>query len=310
MSDRYRRWDDEDPPPRGRASVPGGGHGRPRPQPEPVQEPPASNSDPMSLIPGPDETTLLPRIPQHFDDAPSEDIPQRRRKRAIRRHRDDSPPVTGKTRTTVRVFAELFVTFGMVVLLFAAYQIWGKTAEITNAQDELDQELEDSWAEDEDDPTLSAVPGDAVARLYMPQIRPEPWTIVEGTELADIETAPGHYEDSVMPGGQGNFAVAGHNVPAIFRHIDVLQPGDLIVVETKTTFYIYEITGNEIVKPTNIGVVAPVPNQPGVEPGEDDRHLTLTTCYPWWDNYERYIVYGELSDTRERGDSLPPEAVG
>lgn len=317
MTDRSgRHWRDPRPPRRsahGRASVPPPAPLGidPSPPPEPVEEPASTNTDPLSLIPGPDETTLLPRIPDRYEPDDTE-VSQLRRKRSIKRHRDDNPPVPGgkRTRTTLRAFAEVFVTFGVVVLLFAAYQIWGKTAEITNAQSDLDQQLEDSWADEDDDPTLEPVPGNAVARLYMPQIRPEPWVIVEGTELADIETAPGHYEDSAMPGEPGNFAVAGHNVPAIFRHIDVLQPGDEIVIETKTNFFIYEITGNEIVKPTNIDVVAPIPNQPGVEPGDGDFYLTFTTCYPWWDNYERFIVYGQLSDTRERGDELPPEAVG
>lgn len=301
--DRYRPRPRPEPPARGVARVP------PEPIPPKRDRSNEDESDPMGLIPGPDETTLLPRVPGRRESGPEPDadVPESRRKRSIRRHRDDEAP---GGRRAVRVFAEVFVTLGAVVLLFSAYMIWGTSAEINAAQEEKDTELEEQWAEEgDDDPALDPLPGDAIARIYMTQIRPEPWIIVEGTDLDDIETAPGHFTDSAMPGEMGNFALAGHNVPAIFRHIDVLQPGDKIVVETKSNFYIYEITESSIVLPTDVGVVAPVPNNPGVEPGEDDRWLTMVTCYPWWDNYERYIVWAKMIDTQDRGDELPPEAV-
>lgn len=297
--DRRRR--SPEPPAKGVARVPD-------PVPPRRDRSDEDESDPLGLIPGPDETTLLPRVPVGRDAGPppEADLPPSRSKRAIRRHRDNEAP---GGRKAVRVFAEVFVTIGAVVLLFSAYMIWGTSAEINAAQDEKEAELVEEWDNDEEDPTLDPLPGDAIARIYITQIRPEPWIIVEGTDLADIETAPGHFTDSAMPGDVGNFAIAGHNVPAIFRHIDVLVPGDEIVVETKTNFYIYEITDHAIVQPTDVGVVAPVPNQPGVEPGDDDRWLTMVTCHPWWDNYERYIVWAQLSDSRDRGDELPPEAV-
>lgn len=291
---------------RGRATPP-----IPQPRKKPVEE--TDPSDPLQLIPGPDETTLLPRIPKRTE-KPSEpeEISQLRRKRGIRRHRDDTPVGGKKASSVVRVCSEMLATIGVLVLAFSAYVIWGNNADINTAQAETEDALISSWdsGDETKDPTLDPVPGNALARLYMPQIRPEPWTIVEGTKLSDIETAPGHYEDNAMPGDIGNFAMAGHNVPAIFRHIDVLESGDEIVVETMTKFYIYEIQKHEIVQPTDVDVVAPVPNEPGVEAGEDDRWLTMTTCHPWWDNYERYVVWGKLVDSVKRGDELPPEAKG
>jgi sortase A len=280
--------------------------------PSPPDKPKPDSGDPLGLIPGPDETTILPRIPSKQEtDFEVPQVPESRRKRAIRRHRDDTPVGGNKARTVVRTGAEILATIGGIVLLFSAYLLWGTNAEINAAQEDQGQALTDTWAdEDAEDPTLDPVPGGAIAQLYMPQIRPEPWVIVEGTTLEDIEKAPGHYEDHAMPGEKGNFAVAGHNVEAIFRHIDDLQPGDEIVVETKTSFFIYEVTEHSIVDDTDWDVVEPVPNKPGVEPGEGDRWLTLTTCHPWWDNYERYVVFANLTDTRERGNTLPPEAKG
>lgn len=302
----YDDWFDEghQSPARGRASVPGS-HGRVPPVP-PRRKKSDSGTDPLGLIPGPDETTLMPRIPNETSPPPASDRPETRRRRSIKRHRDGAPSTQAKV---VRFGGEILLSLGMVVMLFVAYQMWGTDAAINNAQGKQSDAWEDAVAKGED-PTLDPVPGGAIARLYMPQIRPEPWVIVEGTDLDDIEKAPGHYTDSAMPGEKGNFAVAGHNVSAIFRHIDELKEGDKVVVETATKFFIYEVTGNKIVKPTNLDVVAPVPNEPGVQPTDEDRWFTMTTCYPWWDNYERFIVWTKLAETRERGDSLPSEAEG
>ncbi|MGH8878334.1 MAG: sortase domain-containing protein, partial [Stackebrandtia sp.] len=220
---RFHRGDDDwfddddrpsEPPARGRASVPGA-RGR-VPPPEPSEDDP-DDADPYGLIPGPDETTLMPRIPRESTPAlRDDDRPDTRKRRSIRRHRDAS---LGKRGKSVRVVGELLLTLGVVVMLFVAYEMWGKSAEIDSAQSTQSDDWEDA-VEEGKDPTLDPVPGNAIARLYMPQVRPEPWVIVEGTDLDDIEQAPGHYEDSAMPGEKGNFAIAGHNVSAIFRHID------------------------------------------------------------------------------------------
>ena len=83
-------------------------------------------------------------------------------------------------------------------------------------------------------------------------------------------------------------------------------PGDLIIVETRDTWYTYRVTRNHIVLPTAVEVVAPVPGEPGAEPTK--AMLTLTTCNPKWDNYERLVVHAELTEQRSRDDG-PPEAV-
>ncbi|MGH8795180.1 MAG: class E sortase [Stackebrandtia sp.] len=286
---------------RGVARVPPKGTGRPVPDPE---EP--SGADPLGLIPGPDETTILPRMPRRSEPPrESREVPSFRRRRSIKRHRDAGAPSPASR--LARGGAETAVTFGAVVLLFLGWTYWHNNSQSEAAQSDLNDQVEEDWAEDD---ALDPLPGESVARLYMPQIRPEPWVVVEGTTLEDIEYAPGRYEDGAMPGEKGNFAMAGHNVPAIFRHIDELGAGDEIVVETPEKFYIYEITGDEIIEPTEVDVVAPVPREPGVEPGDDDRYLTMTTCYPWWDNYQRYVVYGKLVDEQKRGDELPAEAQG
>src|SRR5262249_5657278 len=125
-------------------------------------------------------------------------------------------------------------------------------------------------------PTTTAVsPGSSIARLYIPRLRLH-WVVVEGVDLPDLAYAPGHYPGTAMPGQIGNFSVAGHRVPAMFWNLQEVGPGDQIIVETRSFWYVYQVTVNEIVTPHSIEVVAPTPDRPGVAP--TTAMLTLTTC--------------------------------
>jgi sortase A len=223
------------------------------------------------------------------------------------------------TRTTIRGFGELLITLGAVVLLLAAYEVWGKAAVIADRQDDLNQQLDELWSaplpagdsneDQEKAEQLGPPPGDAIARLYIPTLG-QYWVVVEGVSLDDIRYAPGHYPDSALPGQVGNFAVAGHRVPATFWDLDKVVPGDTVVVETRDSWYVYQVTEQNIVTPDAVEVVAPVPGEPGAEPSE--AMLTLTTCNPKFDNYERLIVHAELVDQLPRSDdpSDRPDVLG
>lgn len=220
------------------------------------------------------------------------------------------PTVGSRIRTGVRGLGEIMITFGVVVLLFAAYEVWGTTAVIGSHQDTLDQQLSEEW--DQPDPTVGPTPsaspnplaGNAIARLYIPKLAKQ-WVVVEGVTQKDIRYAPGHYPSSADPGKIGNFAVAGHRNRATFWRLDELDPGDAIVVETKTDWYVYKVVQTRIVLPTQVEVVAPVPGRPGVRPTQ--AMVTLTTCNPKFDNYQRLIVHGELSRKQARSAGQPAE---
>ncbi|MEU7822653.1 class E sortase [Catellatospora sp. NPDC049133] len=212
-------------------------------------------------------------------------------------------------RTTLRGTGELMITFGLVILLFAAYEVWGKTAIVDAHQTELEQQLD--WDEPVVGPTPSAsasplapLPGNAVAKLYLPTLKKH-WVVVQGVTQKDIRFAPGHYPNSAMPGQKGNFSVAGHRNRATFWNLDQLKPGDKMVVETKTTFYVYEVVKQRIVLPTAVEVVRAVP--PTMEAG---KLITLTTCNPKLDNYQRLIIHGKLVDEQPRSEGRPVELAG
>ncbi|WP_306214979.1 class E sortase [Actinoplanes sp. RD1] len=218
------------------------------------------------------------------------------------------PTLGSRIRAAVRVSGELMITFGLVVLLFAGYEVFGNSAKVENEQDTLAQQLDEEW----NDPTVApsgpakaapAAPGEGkIGRLYIPKLDMK-WVVVNGVRPQDIRYAPGHYPDTALPGQVGNFSVAGHRIRKIFWRLDELHEGDVIGVETRTNWYVYKVSSSEVVKPTAVQVVAPVPDQPGKKPTK--AMLTLTTCNPKFNNYQRLIVHAELVQTLKRDAKLP-----
>jgi sortase A len=215
------------------------------------------------------------------------------------------PTLATRIRSGIRVSGEVMITFGLIVLLFAGYEVFGNGAKVQSEQDSLNSKLDQDWADPTVGPTKAgpAAPGDSlVGRLYIPKFAKE-WVVVNGVLPDDIKYAPGHYPDTAMPGQIGNFSVAGHRIPKIFWRINELNAGDVIGVETRDTWYIYKVYGREIVKPDAVQVVEPVPDQPGVKPTK--AVLTLTTCNPKGNNYQRLIVHAQLASQVKRDSSKP-----
>ena len=215
------------------------------------------------------------------------------------------PTVGSKIRSAIRVSGELMITFGLIVLLFAGYEVFGNSAKVQSEQDALNSQLDKNWDNPTVGPTANgpAAPGTSlVARLYIPKFAKE-WVVVNGVLPEDIKYAPGHYPDTALPGQIGNFSVAGHRIKKIFWRINELQTGDVIGVETRDTWYIYKVYGQEIVKPNAVQVVAAVPDQPEAKPTK--ALLTLTTCNPKFNNYQRLIVHAQLVSQVKRDQSQP-----
>jgi sortase A len=213
-------------------------------------------------------------------------------------------------RTISRTTGELLITMGLIVLLFAAYEVWG-TAAIVDAHQ---RDLENQFAQQQPTIGQSATPapgkpanGKIIAVLFVPKMNKH-WVVVQGVTPADIRYAPGHYPDTAMPGEIGNFSMAGHRTRAIFWDLDKLQPGDPIVIQTGDTWFVYKVTGHQVVKPTAVEVVAPVPNLPGQTPKA--ALLTLTTCNPKFNNYQRLVVHAQLDHSQPRSAGNPVELGG
>ncbi|NHI19572.1 class E sortase [Phycicoccus endophyticus] len=202
----------------------------------------------------------------------------------------------------------MLITAGVVVLLFIAWQLWWTDITAERNQRQLVQALGDQFAGD----GRGTVGGDAFpeldsehafAVLRVPRFGADfAQPVIEGVEASVLSLGVGHYEGTARPGAVGNFAVAGHRTTygRPFHDIDTLVRGDRLIVETKPTIYVYEVTGHEIVRPWQTEVIAPVPDEPDTRATR--ALITLTSCHPKYSATYRYIVHGRLVKTIPRAE--------
>lgn len=209
-------------------------------------------------------------------------------------------PRDGTLRVIIRGLGELCVTAGLVLLLFMTYELWGTGQYTRQQQDLLSEQLQRTWTSEK--ATHERVKlGGGLALLRIPRLGEKyRYVVIEGVGRADLRKGPGHYPGSAMPGELGNFVVSGHRTTysAPFNRLDALRAGDEILVDTRRTQFVYEVTDRKIVKPTAVEVTAPVPGHPGRAP--TDKMITLTTCHPKYSAAKRLIIFGRLVEQRPR----------
>jgi len=129
----------------------------------------------------------------------------------------------------------------------------------------------------------------AIARIRIPAIDVDQ-VVVEGTDTGSLRRGPGHYPETVLPGQRGTVAIAGHRTTygAPFRHIDEIDRGDQIVVETPYADLVYRFERSRIVDPSQVGVVRDV----------GQNRVVLTACNPLYSAAERYVVFAREVDVR------------
>jgi sortase A len=64
---------------------------------------------------------------------------------------------------------------------------------------------------------------------------------------------------------------------------------------------------SEIVSPTDVRILEPVPEQPGAVPTQ--AWLILTSCEPNYGSTNRYIVFAKLDQTVPRAQGLAPDVL-
>ncbi|HET7405690.1 MAG TPA: class E sortase [Mycobacteriales bacterium] len=212
-------------------------------------------------------------------------------------------------RAAARGLGEFLLTAGFVILLFVAYELWFTGFYTAQQQHDLRNQLQHEWAlpVPRSGPGIQEVAlGQGVAILRIPRLGSDyVKVVVEGVNHDDLKKGPGHYPGTAMPGQIGNFVVSGHRTTygAPFNRLDELQVNDAIVVETRTMWFTYHVTSKEVVLPTDIDVIAPVPDHPGQKPTK--AYLTFTTCHPKYSASHRLIVHGILVDAKPKVDGLP-----
>lgn len=217
-------------------------------------------------------------------------------------------------RTALRGLGQTLMTLGVIVLLFCVYELKVTGLVTAREQDRLGDDLRASWADPAPRPTgadpvpVSSDIGEGVAVLHVPALADyDPWVVVEGTSVADLKAGPGHIPGTALPGEVGNVVLSGHRTTygAPFERFGDLEPGGLVVLETRDRWLTYTITGSQIVAPTAIEVTYPVPGDKGAVPTE--QLLTLTTCHPKYSARQRLIVSATLTEDRDKAAGPPAE---
>ncbi len=226
------------------------------------------------------------------------------------------------------VFGELLITAGVVVLLYVVWQMWIGDMIYGAQQRSEAQSLSQERAAQEPPPVLpeegepiavdppvlaEAGDGEIFGIVHIPRFGAGYSVNLAGGVSRQVTLDPigiGHYPGTAMPGGVGNFAVAGHRGShgAPFENLPALHVGDPIVIETPEGWYVYRFRSMEYVPPTAVDVLLPVPREPDAAPTE--RLITLTTCSPRWGSAERLIAYGVFDSFAPRAEGPPPALTG
>ncbi|MBV8463351.1 MAG: class E sortase [Acidimicrobiales bacterium] len=207
--------------------------------------------------------------------------------------------------TTVRVtVGRIVLVGGVLTLLFIPYLLWGTGLQTARSQDRLRQQFETTQhalgahlgvhhltPQHTPGPVTVAPPlpdpplGSAVGLIDIPKINVS-MVVIEGTGTSQLQAGPGHYPGTPLPGQAGNVAIAGHRTTYLhpFYNLDLLAPGDAIVLETAQGLFLYHVISSTAVSPTDVAVVAPTPTPT----------LTLTTCNPRYSASQRLVVHAGL----------------
>ncbi len=222
------------------------------------------------------------------------------------------PLTSHAPKTATRKMQVAYTSFGWVrnigaiLLLFAAWQVWGTGIYQHHAQAALKAEFKAKVEDHPPAPTnvpvtlvpsTASVPepaeGSVVAELQIPSIGVNQF-VVEGTAESDLSRAPGHYIGSAFPGQAGNVAIAGHRTTygAPFFNLSSVTVGEHIYLTTDSDERLDYVVSK--------APVAVSPKDVAVLNSFGDNRLTLTTCNPRYSSTQRLVVVAEL-------DSAPTE---
>jgi sortase A len=215
-----------------------------------------------------------------------------------------------------RAIGEVFITTGVLMLLFVTYQLWWTNVRAQAQAGSEASSLQDDWANGKRKPGAFE-PGQGFAILHIPKLDVVV-PIAEGIDKKRVldRGMVGHYaEDSLktaMPDAKaGNFGLAGHRNThgEPFRYINRLEPGDPIVVETQDKYFVYKMASIlPVTPPNNTAVLNPIPK--GSTFTTEGRYITLTTCTPEFTSKYRMIVWGNMVEERPRSEGKPDALVG
>lgn len=214
-----------------------------------------------------------------------------------------------------RAIGEVFITTGVLMLLFVTYQLWWTNVRAHAQAGKEASSLQQDWASGKRAPGVFE-PGQGFAILHIPKLDVEA-PIAEGVSNKKVldKGMVGHYGEgalkTAMPQDKtGNFGLAAHRNThgEPFRYINRLVAGDAVVVETQDEYFVYKVTSMlAVTSPSNVSVLDPIPKGSGFT--KAGRYITLTTCTPEFTSKYRLIVWGKMVEESPRSKGKPDALV-
>ena len=124
-------------------------------------------------------------------------------------------------------------------------------------------------------------------RLQIPKINQDV-PVVEGDGPEQLKKGVGHAIYSANPGETGNVVLSAHNdiQGEIFRDLDQLEEGDLVILFSERKSYTYVVEDVLIVEPHQVEFLE----------STDESIATLISCFPYRIDNQRIIVIANLLD--------------
>jgi len=93
-----------------------------------------------------------------------------------------------------------------------------------------------------------------------------------------------HYDGTPNPGQQGNVIIAFHREPD-FQYINQLNVGNTISIQNRACqTFVYKVNARCDLAPAKVTQLSPT----------SGHELTMITCDPWWQDYNRLVWRAEL----------------
>ena len=232
------------------------------------------------------------------------------------------------------------ITFGVIVFLFVAYQLFGTNIAEAHSQSKLSKQFAASIAATQHSsgtstgapggssgstPPKSSAPsqatqssstaqatatqteaipsaptGNAIDHLVIPAIGVDKF-VVEGTNESNLTEGPGHYPGTALPGQDGNAAIAGHRTT---YGAPFFELGKLAPGDP---IYITDLNDHTWLYKVDQPPQVVAPTDVAILDPTSFAQLTLTTCNPIYSATSRLVVFAKLV-----GNAVPvtaPQAV-
>ena len=176
--------------------------------------------------------------------------------------------------------SKILITMGLLIIIGSLILITYSKYMENKALSSFEEKIE------KNEVISKANPGDEIGIIEIKSVNLKN-VIVESTDKKYLNHHVCHFENSAMPGEDGNFALAGHSSTyyynQVFNELHKVKIGDEIIIKTINDEFTYTITETIVVESDEIEVL---------DQDMTKKEITLVTCTNG--GKQRFIVKGEV----------------